>query len=131
MTVSTAGIAEEDGRYLIALRKPGTSIGERWEFPGGKVKQGETPEEALKREFKEELHVNVRVGELLCTGEFSNDGKEYILQAFRIEILDPEKLFSSEHQQLRWADIQRIQHLDFPTSDTIIVDTLKRLDNGA
>ncbi len=58
----TAAIIERDGRFLVAHRKPGGPRGSRWEFPGGKVEPGETDEEALERELREELGVSCTVG---------------------------------------------------------------------
>ena len=124
MRVTTAGIAEKNGNFLIALRKPGSSIGERWEFPGGKVRRGETPPEALKREFFEEFRVNISVGELFCTGFFANGSSKYELQAYRIEIDDPSGLDLQEHQEVRWVPPGSLKELPFPESDTIIVDAL-------
>lgn len=63
--ISTAGIARRGSKYLLALRKPGTSIGESWEFPGGKARFGEPPEEALKREFFEEFQIHILVGRMI------------------------------------------------------------------
>jgi len=124
MRVTTAGIAEKNGNFLIALRKPGSSIGERWEFPGGKVRHGENPPEALKREFFEEFRVNISVGKLFCTGFFANGSSKYELQAYRIEIDDPSQLDLQEHQEIRWVPPGSLQELSFPESDTIIVNAL-------
>jgi 8-oxo-dGTP diphosphatase len=124
MRVTTAGIAEKNGTFFLAQRKPGSSIGERWEFPGGKVRKGESSAEALKREFFEEFRVTISVGELFCTGFFTNGTSKYELQAYRIEILDPQALDPQEHQQVRWVPSTSLQELPFPESDTIIVNAL-------
>jgi len=121
MNISVAGVAERDGKYLVALRKPGTSIGERWEFPGGKLESGETPEDALIREYIEELGVSITVNERLCEGEFSNGQKDYHLIAYKIEITD-DNFTTPEHQKIIWADLTELGRLDFPASDMIIVD---------
>lgn len=120
--ISTAGIACRAGKYFVARRKPGTSIGERWEFPGGKAEEGESPEEALKREYLEEFSVAVTVGRLITTGVFINKGREYKLLAYSVDfqgVPDP-----VEHQEVRWATLQELRGLDFPESDSIIVDAL-------
>ena len=59
-----AAIIEKNGRILIAQRKLGSSLGGRWEFPGGKLESEETPEQCLKRELKEELGIEIRETEL-------------------------------------------------------------------
>ncbi len=66
----TAAVIEEDGRILIAKRKKGDRSEGRWEFPGGKVEPGESPEESLKRELREELGIDVAVEERLCAHPF-------------------------------------------------------------
>lgn len=109
----------------MVLRKPGTSIGVRWEFPGGKMEEGETPQEALAREYREELSLDIAVGEFLLEGRFSNNGKEYLLKAYRIELLSPEEdIRLSEHSEYRWADPEELAILDFPPSDEMIRDFL-------
>lgn len=123
MNISVAGVAEKDGKVLIALRKPGTSIGVKWEFPGGKQEDGESPEKALVREYIEELGVLIRVNDKLCEGFFSNGTKDYMLIAYSIELND-EKFNSSEHQQVKWVNLSELSSLEFPDSDKIIIDYL-------
>lgn len=123
MNISVAGVARRNGKYLVALRKPGTSIGERWEFPGGKMEGDESPEQALVREFMEELSVKVEVNEKLCEGSFSNGEKNYKLIAYRINLLS-DNFSTSEHQKIIWADAGELERLDFPESDMIIVNHL-------
>lgn len=126
MRLSTAGVAEQDGTFLVAKRKPGTSIGELWEFPGGKVRESETPQEALIRELKEELNIEVTVGELLCTGTFTNQGTHYKLLAYSIRIENPAQIHSLEHQKTAWVSMAGLKRLAFPDSDAIIVEALSR-----
>ena len=123
MNISVAGVAEKNGRFLIALRKPGTSIGVKWEFPGGKMEDGESPEQALVREFDEELSVGVRVGKKLCEGAFSNGPKNYTLLAYQIE-LENEDFTLTEHQEIMWAGKEDLKSLEFPSSDAIILNYL-------
>ncbi len=123
MNISVAGVAEKSGKVLIGLRKPGTSIGVKWEFPGGKLEAGESPEEALKREYEEELGLSVSVKDKLCEGAFSNGLKKYRLFAYSI-LLDNEDYTLTEHQEIKWVDISRLGSFEFPKSDRIIVDYL-------
>ncbi len=123
MNISVAGVAEKAGKVLIGLRKPGTSIGVKWEFPGGKLEAGESPEEALKREYEEELGLSVSVKDKLCEGTFSNGLKKYRLFAYSI-LLDNEDYTLTEHQEIKWVDISMLGSLEFPKSDRIIVDYL-------
>ncbi|WP_319561837.1 NUDIX domain-containing protein [Marispirochaeta sp.] len=123
MRISTAGVVLRGDKVLVALRKPGTSIGESWEFPGGKAKRGETPSDALKREFCEELGVAVQVGPLLYEGSFSNRGNEYRLQAYTIE-LDTEEFLLKEHQRVRWLSLKELTALPMADSDRQILNHL-------
>jgi 8-oxo-dGTP diphosphatase len=61
-----AGLVFQNGRLLIAQRRKGDHLGELWEFPGGKIEPGETAPEALRRELREELEIEVVVGDLLA-----------------------------------------------------------------
>lgn len=122
-TVSTAGVAVSNNRFFVAKRNPGTSIGELWEFPGGKTERGEKPVEALVREFKEEFDADIKVGRLLCSGLFTNKGNTYRLKAYRIEILS-ENLKLNEHSETAWVEKNKLQELKFPASDMIIVNYL-------
>jgi mutator protein MutT len=61
-----AAVVWRDGRLLLTQRPPGGPLGEQWEFPGGKIEDGETPEQALVREIREELHVGARAGEVIA-----------------------------------------------------------------
>jgi len=123
--VSTAGIAEENGRFLLALRKPGTSIGERWEFPGGKAEPGETPESALVREYEEELGVIIEVGPRLFEGSFLNKKQPYRLMAFSIKIIGGEMALT-EHSQVRWVTASELSTLTMADSDSLIRDYLQK-----
>lgn len=125
MKISTAGVAEKEGRYLVALRKPGTSIGEKWEFPGGKVDEGEEPEEALKREFEEEFAVDITVGRQFCTGSFSNRDVEYRLQGYVVRVISGSFLLN-EHQQIRWCTLKELYTLPMADSDKILLRCLEK-----
>lgn len=126
MRVTTAGIAERKGCYFVAKRKPGSSLGGIWEFPGGKKRDHETPEEALKREFKEEFNLDISVGNLLWTGKFNNGDKKYLLQAYKICMLT-ENIRLFEHETYRWADLNTLKTLDMPESDRMLLEFLSSL----
>ncbi len=126
MIISTAGIAIKDNKFLLALRMPGTSIGESWEFPGGKAEDGETPEEALIREFQEELNIKIKVGERICSGNFKNKDKEFEIYGFIIQLVT-EELTLSEHSQVGWFSLEKMASLKMAGSDKQIVQKLKYL----
>jgi 8-oxo-dGTP diphosphatase len=119
---SASGVSERGGRFFVARRKPGSSIGKRWEFPGGKAENRESPEEALKREFLEEFNVAVIIRKPLCEGTFSNRGQQYKLKAFLVDFKG--EPMAQEHQETRWVTLEELNRLDFPDSDAIIVEAL-------
>ena len=126
--VSTAGVASKGEYYFVAKRKPGTSIGESWEFPGGKNRESETPEETLRREFHEEFHADITVHEIVYAGSFVNKDTQYQLIAFRITINTPEEeLIFEEHQEIAWKTIKELESYTMADSDRQIVSSLMKL----
>jgi 8-oxo-dGTP diphosphatase len=121
---SVAGIVREGDRYFIARRVPGGSMGEKWEFPGGKAEEGESDGEALVREYEEEFAVPIRVGELLGETAFTHHEQRRILKAYRVHFLKTGfKL--AEHTEWRWASLKEIEGLDFVDSDRKLLPALK------
>lgn len=125
MRISTAGVAQQNGKVFLAKRKPGTSIGEVWEFPGGKAEAGETPPEALQREFKEELGVTVDVGRLLFEGAFRNRGTSYRLLAYAVR-WEGEIAFLPEHQSTAWVSLAELDGYPLAPSDRLIAQALRQ-----
>ena len=125
--VSTAGVAQRGRFFFVVRRLPGTSIGESWEFPGGKNRAGETPQETLVREFSEELSLEVTVRDLLYRGSFRNREKEYDLQAFSIDIMNDAQLQLKEHSDYAWLSLDQLSTLPMAESDRQIVDFLLTL----
>lgn len=121
--LSLCGVVVEGGRYLVARRNPGGSQGGKWEFPGGKQEPGETSEQALAREFAEELSVPVTVGRLLHVGGFTNGGKSYRLEAWEASLLGREFRLT-EHQELRWVALAELADLDLSDSDRQVAEAL-------
>lgn len=126
--ISTAGVARRNNRYFVALRNPGTSIGESWEFPGGKNRAGESVEQTLKREYLEEFNAVITVGKTLYEGTFENRGKEYLLVACMIEIITAEDEFvCKEHQKSAWMSLEELMGIPMADSDRQILKQLLTL----
>lgn len=126
--VSIACIALWKNKVLVAHRNPVGQMGERWEFPGGKVEDGEDEATGIVREFKEEFGVKVRVGEHIADAEFEHNGKKRQLHAYRIFV--PHKgIFSkyklTEHTEYKWVEFSEIRNLNFVDSDLLIYDAVK------
>jgi 8-oxo-dGTP diphosphatase len=117
---SVAGIALRKARVLVGRRKPGGTLGGRWEFPGGKRESGESDEDALIREYDEEFGVTVRVGALLGESQFVNGDKRYRLSALLVELLtEPTDL--REHDELRWLGAEELVAIDLAESDRALL----------
>ncbi|MDR2842755.1 MAG: (deoxy)nucleoside triphosphate pyrophosphohydrolase [Spirochaetaceae bacterium] len=123
MKVSVAAINIVNERFFIAKRNPGGAMGGKWEFPGGKCEEGETPEQALEREIKEELDVDIVVGAKLAESSFENNGVEHKLLAYRTSFLS-DKFTLREHTECRWEAPEGIRNLDFTPSDRAVLDLL-------
>ena len=120
---SIACIAFNENKVLIAHRNPTGQMGGRWEFPGGKVEEGETEEQAVLREFNEEFGVNVTVGPQIASAIFKHNGNNILLSAHLVQlphdgIAVPFTL--TEHTEYRWAEFSEIPTLDFVDSDMMI-----------
>jgi mutator protein MutT len=97
-----AAVLEKDGRWLIARRKRGDGFGGLWEFPGGKMEQGETPKECLARELREELGISVRVGRRLASVRYSSPDLSIELMAYRV-FHRSGSLRLQDHEEVRWV----------------------------
>lgn len=132
MSSSIACIIPNNGKILIALRNPVGDMGNRWEFPGGKVDPGETDEISIVREMKEEFDVNARPGEKIASCSFYHKNKECFLNAYFVYlehdgIEKPYKL--TEHQDYKWVYPKDIPVDNFVDSDLkILPDVLKALE---
>jgi len=125
--ITTAGVLMRDGLYFVAKREDKGSIGGLWEFPGGKNRWGESEEETLKREYQEELGLDVHVGSLLHSHDFVNKGTLYHLKAYQISCERFENLPLRFHTNYKWVDKQAMKDLSFAPSDQKIVETLLSL----
>lgn len=121
----TAAVIERDGKVLVARRKPELVAGGLWEFPGGKLEAGETPERGLARELAEELGVPARVGEHLCTVPFSGETACFDLVVFRTELLG-EDLRLTDHDEIRWLAPGDMDEAEFSKPDRPVVRLLAR-----
>jgi 8-oxo-dGTP diphosphatase len=113
-------IIERDEQFLIARRSPGRHLARKWEFPGGKIEPGESEIEALERELREELGVEVEIIERLTPVEHRYPDRSLRLIAFRCRIVDGAPQ-AGEHEELRWIGIDEAREYDFPEADIPIL----------
>ena len=117
-----AAILQKDQDILIARRNYGDYSG-RWEFPGGKVEEGETPEQALKREIEEELEEEISVGEYLMTREYDYPSFHLSMRCYFCTLLHPEsRMRLSSHDSVRWIRVGDREPIDWIDADRAIYE---------
>lgn len=120
-------VFERDGKIMAAQRGPGRSLEGFWEFPGGKIEDGETPQETLARELREELLTDAEVGEFIARSEHDYDFGTVILDAYFCTIIGDEPQLT-EHQAIRWLSRDELFDVEWAPADIPIIETLaKRL----
>jgi 8-oxo-dGTP diphosphatase len=123
---SVAGIAVKDGKVFVARRKEGGAQGGKWEFPGGKVRPGESAAEALKREFLEELAVSVSAGDQIGEAVFTHKDTRFCLTAWLV-IPESENFTLNEHTECRWVGAEELDALDFAASDCQLFPAVRKV----
>ena len=119
MIAVVAGVVKRDGRLLLCQRPEGKRLGLLWEFPGGKVEMGETPEAALERELKEELNVETRTGHVLDVLRLDDrNGGDMLLLFYESEIVsgEPETV---ECRAFAWALPGDVRAYDLAPADAL------------
>lgn len=115
-----------EGRCLVARRAAQMSLAGYWEFPGGKVEEGESPRSALSRELVEELGLKIDVGSWLGRGESTVDGREIVLDVYCSTLVSGRPQ-PSEHSKIRWISATEIDELEWPEADRPILPFLRRM----
>jgi 8-oxo-dGTP diphosphatase len=118
-------VVEHCGRYLIGRRGRGASLAGMWEFPGGKVKSGEDPREAARRECREETGLEVVVGEPYAEVIHQYEHGRLRLWFFACTPCDPE---STPKPPFRWVPLAELAGLQFPAANATLI---ARLTGGA
>ena len=132
MSNSVACIVYKDGKILVAHRIPKGDMGNRWDFPGGKVDAGETDQMAIVREMGEEFGVKAVPGEKITSCSFFHKEKKCFLNAYLVQLEHDglEKPYIlTEHTEYKWVFPKEIENLNFVDSDLkIYPDVLKFLE---
>jgi 8-oxo-dGTP diphosphatase len=120
----SAGLVFRDGNLLITQRHKGAHLGGLWEFPGGKREVNETFEECLVRELREELGIEVEVGELLESITHTYPEKTVSLKFFRCRWKQNEPRAIDCHD-LKWVTADELLNYEFPAADARLLERLR------
>lgn len=119
-----AAIIREDGRIFAAQRGYG-SAKDGWEFPGGKIEPGETPELALVREIREELNAEITVGEKLTQVEWDYPDFHLSMGCYWCAVASG-ALTLREHESARWLNLSELDAVDWLPADRVVVAAIKQ-----
>ena len=120
-----AAVIHLKGKVICVRRGPNVQefISDKWEFPGGKVEVGESREEALVREIREELSVDIEVSEFLMTVEHTYPDFHLTMHVFRCVLIQGE-ITLNEHVALKWLSIDELDQLEWAAADVPVVKSL-------
>jgi len=120
----TAAIIIKGHRVLIAQRAPGENLAGKWELPGGKIESGETPQECLKREIREELDVDIEVLDFFAESIYAYHNGTIKLMAFRCKWISGEFTLKV-HSHIAWVKHNELDSYDFAPADIPFVEKIK------
>lgn len=121
-----AGAIIKDGKVFAAQRGASGKTAFKWEFPGGKINPGETPEQALARELVEELSINVKVHELIYSVVDEYEDVILHIDTYKCSLLSGEPTLS-EHINMAWSDKNELDKLNFSPADAPVLEKIKKL----
>ena len=128
LLVAACALVDTDGRVLLARRPEGKAMAGLWEFPGGKVENGERPEETLIRELKEELAITVREACLAPLTFASHSYPDFhLLMPLYVCRRWEGTVTALEAQQLAWVKPNRLRDYEMPPADVPLVSHLMEL----
>lgn len=117
-----AAVILSEGKIFATQRGYGDFKG-GWEFPGGKIEEGETPESALRREIYEELDTEITVGELIDTIEYAYPNFHLAMDCFWCEIISG-NLVLKEHEAARWLDKENLYSVEWLPADVSLIEKI-------
>ncbi len=124
MKIVSAGLIMYQNKLLIAQRKRGKSLEYKWEFPGGKLEEGESLEECLHRELMEEFHMDSKVKDFFMESRYEYPDFSISLNAFWVEAPSDKIEYMDSHEQIKWINPLDVDSYDFAAADKPILNAL-------
>lgn len=121
-----AAVIKKDNRVFCCQRGPKGECAYKWEFPGGKIEPGETREEALIREIKEELNCSIKVNQYITTVEHEYNTFSLTMHVYLCELVESEPTLL-EHKSSSWCTKEELEEIDFAEADCKFLDIIKKL----
>ena len=120
------GTPRSAGARFFATQRGYGEQKDGWEFPGGKMEPGETPEQALARELKEELAINVNVGDFICTVEYDYPAFHLTMHCFYCTLAEGSTPTLLEHEAARWLTREELNSVNWLPADVKVVEALEK-----
>ena len=124
-TIRVVAAVIRDKDRIFATQRGYGEYKDGWEFPGGKIEEGETPEQALKREIMEELDTEITVGELIDTIEYDYPNFHLSMDCFWCELVSGD-LTLKEHEAAKWLDKNTLGSVSWLPADITLIDMIKK-----
>lgn len=122
----TKSVNESGETIIFATQRGYGDLKGGWEFPGGKIEEGETPQDALKREIMEELETEITVGELIDTIEYDYPTFHLSMDCFWAEIVSGD-LVLKEHEAAKWLTREELDTVSWLPADITLIEKIRRL----
>lgn len=122
----TKAVNENGETIIFATQRGYGDLKGGWEFPGGKIENGETPQEALKREIMEELETEITVGELIDTIEYDYPTFHLSMDCFWAEVISGD-LVLKEHEAAKWLTKEELGDVDWLPADITLIEKIRRM----
>lgn len=123
--IKVVAAAIRDGDKIFATQRGYGDFKDGWEFPGGKIEDGETPQEALVREIREELETEITVGELIDTIEYDYPTFHLSMDCFWAEIVSG-NLVLKEHEAANWLTKEELDSVEWLPADITLIEKIRR-----
>ena len=125
-TIEVVAAIIRDGDKILATQRGYGEFKDGWEFPGGKIEEGETPKQALVREIREELDTLIEVGELLDTVEYDYSNFHLTMHCFLCTVKSG-ALVLKEHKAAKWLTKDTLDTVDWLPADISLVDKIREV----